>query len=134
MSGYLIDTSVFVAAERGQPLGAPPDGEARISVVTVTELSLGVRRAGDAQLRRLREHTLARAQSFIALPYDEPVAELVAEFVDRLQAAGRRAMLIDTIIAATAVTRGLGVWTADRDFLVLGDLEPRLEVTIAGGG
>lgn len=134
MSGYLIDTSVFIGAERGLSVGPPPDGEARISVVTVTELSLGVRRAGDAELRRLREHTLSRARSFIALPYDEPVAELVAELVDRLRSAGRRASLMDTIIAATAVTRGLDVWTADRDFLALADLEPRLEVSMATSG
>ncbi len=30
-AGYLADTSVFVAAEQGRELGAPPDGEARIS-------------------------------------------------------------------------------------------------------
>lgn len=40
-------------------------------------------------------------------------------------------MLMDTIIAATAISRGLGVWSADRDFLALADLEPRLQVTMA---
>ena len=45
MSGYLVDTSVFIAAERQRPLGEPPAGEARISVATLTELGVGVRRA-----------------------------------------------------------------------------------------
>lgn len=131
MSGYLIDTSIFVAAERAAELVDPPDGEARISVATVTELSLGVRRANGDELRRLREHTLARARSFVALPYDEPVAEVLAELVEALTAQKRKALLMDAIIASTAIVRGLGVWTADRDFLELAEVDERLRVTLA---
>ena len=45
MTGYLADTSVFIATEQRRPLGHAPEGEARISVATLTELGVGVRRA-----------------------------------------------------------------------------------------
>ena len=51
--GYLADTSIFLAAEQQRPVGAPPAGVARISVATLTELGVGVRRARDDKLRRL---------------------------------------------------------------------------------
>ena len=47
MSGYLIDASVFIAVEQGRELGPQPEGEARLSVATLTELLVGVRRAAD---------------------------------------------------------------------------------------
>lgn len=128
MSGYLIDTSVFVAAEQGRLLAAPPDGQARISVATLTELGVGVRRAGDGALRRLRGATLARANRFVALPYDEQVADRLAELLATARAAARRAGAMDAIIAATALTHGLTVWTLDRDFDVLAEVAPRLQV------
>src|SRR5512133_3642648 len=49
--GDLADTSIFVAAEQQRTLGAPPAGDARISVATLTELGVGVRRAASDPLR-----------------------------------------------------------------------------------
>jgi predicted nucleic acid-binding protein len=128
MSGYLADTSVFVAAEQGRPLGAPPDGEARISVATVTELLVGVHRTGDGLLRELRSSTLQYARRFIALPYDSVVAERLAALLARARAARRRAGAMDAIIAATALAHDLAIWTQDDDFAVLAQLEPSLRV------
>ena len=128
MSGYLVDTSVFVAAEQGRPLGRPPAGEARISVATLTELIVGVRRARSARLRTLREATLERARSFVPLPYDEPVAERLAELLSAARSARRRAGAMDAIVAATALAHELTVWTQDDDFETLAALEPRLRV------
>jgi len=128
VSGYLVDTSLFIAAEQGRSPAAPPDGQARISVATLTELGVGVRRAADDSLRRLREATLARANRFVALPYDEQVAGRLADLLATARAAGRRAGAMDAIIAATALTHGLTVWTLDRDFDVLAELAPRLQV------
>ncbi|HEY3187260.1 MAG TPA: PIN domain-containing protein [Solirubrobacteraceae bacterium] len=128
MSGYLADTSVFVAAEQRRALGAPPDGEARISVATLTELGVGVRRADTESLRRLRETTLSRARRFVALPYDEAVADHLAELLSRAREQRRRAGAMDAIIAATAVAHGLAVWTQDDDFDVLAELAPELRV------
>lgn len=128
MSGYLADTSVFVAAEQRRPLGEPPDGEARISVATLTELIVGTRRAPAGPLRELREATLARARAFVALPYDENVAERLGELLASARASGRRAGAMDAIVAATAVTHDLRVWTQDEDFNVLAELLPALRV------
>lgn len=128
MSGYLADTSIFVAAEQGRPLSAPPDGEARISVATLTELLVGVRRAGTEPLRGLRQATLGAARRFIALPYDEAVAERLADLLVSAREQQRRAGAMDAIIAATALVHDLTVWTQDDDFGVLAVLEPDLRV------
>jgi hypothetical protein len=128
VSGYLVDTSVFVAIEQDRPLGDPPDGDARISVATLTELGVGVRRAGSPALRQVREASFAAARRFIALPYDEPVAARLADLIAGARSEGRRAGAMDAIIAATALAHGLAVWTQDDDFDVLAELEPRLSV------
>ena len=128
MSGYLADTSVFVAAEQRRPLGRPPSGEARISVATLTELGVGIRRADGEPLRRLRQATLERASRFLALPYDEPVAYRLADLLATARSQGRRAGAMDAIIAATALAHGLTVWTQDDDFAVLSELAPDLRV------
>jgi predicted nucleic acid-binding protein len=126
--GYLADTSIFVAAEQRRALGTPPEGEARISVATLTELIVGVRRAAAGPLRTLREATLTRARSFVALPYDEHVAERLADLLATAKAEGRRAGAMDAIIAATALAHDLAVWTQDDDFEMLADLLPALRV------
>lgn len=128
MSGYLADTSVFIAAEQRRTLGTPPAGDARISVATLTELDVGVRRAATGLLRELRAATLARAKRFVALPYDEPVAERLAEVLAAARDRQRRAGAMDAIIAATALAHGLAVWTQDANFDVLSDLAPSLRV------
>jgi len=128
VSGYLVDTSVFIAAEQRRPLTQPPAGDARISVATLTELGVGVRRAVGEPLLRLRETTLARARRFIAMPYDELVAERLAELLAAARTHRRRAGAMDAIIAATALVHDLVVWTQDEDFEVLTELTPDLRV------
>jgi predicted nucleic acid-binding protein len=128
VSGYLADTSVFVAAEQQRPLGAPPAGDARISVATLTELLVGVRRSPEGPLRELRETTLGRARRFIALPYDAVVAERLADLLSEARSHRRRAGAMDAIIAATALAHDLAVWTQDDDFDVLAELAPGLRV------
>ena len=128
MSGYLADTSVFVAAEQQRTLGAPPAGDARISVATLTELGVGVRRAASEPLRELREAILGRARRFIALPYDERVAERLADLLVAARERRRRAGAMDAIIAATALAHDLAVWTQDDDFDVLAELAPALRI------
>ena len=127
-SGYLADTSIFVAAEQRRPLGEPPEGQARVSVATLTELVFGVRRAGSGPLRALREETLARSRAFIALPYDERVAERLGGLLAVARSTGRRAGAMDAIIASTALVHDLTVWTQDDDFDVIVGLLPELRV------
>lgn len=128
MSGYLADTSIFVAAEQQRSLGDPPAGDARISVATLTELLVGVHRAGHDGVRAVREDTLRSARRFIALPYDAAVAERLAAIVAAARERNRRAGVMDAIIAATALAHDLVVWTQDDDFGVLAELEPALRV------
>ncbi len=128
MSGYVMDTSVFVAAEQGRPLSEPPPGDARLSVATLTELHVGVGRAKGEPLRTLREATLERARKFIALPYDEVVATRLAALLVAARDQGREAGAMDAIVAATALAHGLTVWTQDDDFDVLAQLDPELRV------
>jgi predicted nucleic acid-binding protein len=128
VSGYLADTSVFVAAEQRRSLGQAPEGDARISVATLTELGVGVRVAAGPKLRQLREATLAAATRFIALPYDELVAERLADLLTAARRQRRRAGAMDAIIAATALVHDLDVWTQDDDFDVLAELSPELRI------
>ena len=128
MSGYLVDTSIFIAAEQRRSLGPPPPGEARISVATVTELGVGARMAANAKLQQLREATLAAARRFVALPYDESVADRLADLLAAARAERRRAGAMDAIIAATALVHDLEIWTHDDDFDVLAVLAPKLKI------
>jgi predicted nucleic acid-binding protein len=128
VSGYLADTSVFIAAEQRRPLGRPPEGDARISVATLTELGVGVRMATGEELGELRRLTLARAQRFVALPYDELVAVRLADILAEARRRRRRAGAMDAIIAATALVPDLEVWTQDDDFEVLAELDPALRL------
>jgi predicted nucleic acid-binding protein len=128
LTGYLADTSVFVAYEQDRELADPPQGDARISVATLTELGVGVRRAGDSSLRQVREATLERARRFIALPYDEAVADRLAELLAAARNHQRRAGAMDAIIAATALAHDLAIWTQDDDFEVLAQLSPSLVI------
>lgn len=127
-AGYLADTSVFIAAEQRRPLGDPPPGDARISVATLTELLVGVHRARDEQLKMLRNTTLSLARGFLAIPYDEPVAERLATLLSAARESKRRAGAMDAIVAATALAHNLAVWTQDDDFEVLAELAPELRV------
>lgn len=131
MSGYLADTSIFVASEAGRVLVDPPRGLSRISVVTLTELGVGVRRSADDHTRQLRQLTLARARRYVALPYDELVADRLAEILASAHMRARRAGAMDAIIAATALAHDLTVWTQDDDFEVLAELAPDLRVARA---
>jgi predicted nucleic acid-binding protein len=126
---FVVDTSIFIAAEQRRPLGDPPTGRARISVATLTELGIGVRRAeADPALHELRLTTMARAKRFIPLAYDEIVAERLADLLAIARAEKRRAGGMDAIIAATALAHDLAVWTQDSDFEVLAELAPTLRV------
>jgi predicted nucleic acid-binding protein len=98
-------------------------------VATLTELVFGVRRAAPGPLRSLREETLRRARSFVAVAYDEAVAQRLGELLAAARTQGRRAGAMDAIVAATALAHDLVVWTQDDDFDVLAELAPELRVS-----
>ena len=121
---------MFIAAEAGRSLARHPPGQARVSVVTLAELRLGVVRS-DGALRELREATLSSARRFVPVPVTEPVADELAGLLAKLRASQRRAKAFDCLVAATALAHGLVVLTQDTDFKTLRAAEPRLAVEFA---
>lgn len=120
----VLDTSVLVGAEAGRI--RPPDlpEQAFVSSVSLAELHLGVLAADDAGVRRTRLETLAFAErTFESLPVDDDVARAFARLVDRARRAGKRPPILDTLIAATALSHGLPLYTQDADFHDFADLD-----------
>jgi tRNA(fMet)-specific endonuclease VapC len=118
--GVLIDTSVFVEQERqGRPLeDAIDDEEWGISVVSVSELLHGVRRARGATRTRRQAWVEALLAGAEAVPITTPVARVHAEVWASLAEQGTAIGQHDLWIGATALTYGLGVVTRnERDFM-----------------
>ena len=128
-SALLLDASVFIAIEAGRPLKPLPEGEVRVSTVTLAELRLGVLRS-DGPVRELREATLIRARRFIPMPVDEHVADQLAELLSKLRAAQRRSKAFDCFVSATALAHDFTVVAQDSDFEELSAADPRLEVAL----
>ncbi len=113
----LLDTSVFIAGERGRPLAADRlPHEAAISAVTVAELHVGVLAARDVDTRARRLATLEATADIQVLGVDESVAATWARLRVHLAESGRRLNVNDLWIAATALAHGLPVVTQDDDF------------------
>ena len=119
----LLDTSVLVDIDRGgvdrKVHKLDDEGKHGISMVTVTELRLGVGLQYDPGTDRHTEalddldRLLAR---FDIHPVSRPVATTAAEIIAELRGGGQRLDdLHDVYIAATARTRGLPVVTANVD-------------------
>ncbi|HEY5194321.1 MAG TPA: PIN domain-containing protein [Solirubrobacteraceae bacterium] len=125
----LLDTSVFVARENGRPLGELPEHVA-VSVVTIGELKLGVINTQDDAIRARRADTLALARAADPVPIGEAVMEAWAALVADCRAAGvqRTVKLMDALIAASAVERGLPVVTQDEDYEQIARAHPALRV------
>lgn len=113
----LLDTSVLVASEMGEPLDidALPD-EVFISVVTIAELQAGVLAAANTAARARRLATLDSVAGLEALPIDVVAAGHWATLRVRLAEEGRRINVNDLWIAAVAAANDLPVVTRDFDF------------------
>lgn len=116
----LIDTTVLVDAERrGQSLDeAIGDQERAISVITASELLHGVHRARTGAVRARRsafvEHVISAAEP---LPITITIARAHAEIWAELEKDGKLIGAHDLWIAATALSHGMEVATANtRDF------------------
>lgn len=123
----LIDTSVFVAAERGVTVPLEEAGQAAISAVTIAELETGVLAAPDEKSRAARLSTLTRAMTLAApLPIDGLVVSAFARLAAKRISVNERVDTNDAWIAATAVVHGAEVWTFDRDFERFEDVKVRV--------
>jgi predicted nucleic acid-binding protein len=112
----VLDTSVFIAAEQGRPLGSHPQ-RAAISVVTLAELRIGVAMAPDPTSHAQRLSTFSTAErKFEPLPITVEVADAFADIVADARRRGRRPKVNDVWIAATAAVHGVPVYTQDSGF------------------
>src|SRR6476620_8710280 len=116
----LIDTSVLIDAERrnntlSQTLGRD---DRAISVITASELLHGVHRTRSGAARNRRAAFVEQLLSAVeALPITLAAARIHAEIWTELKANGNLIGAHDLWIAATALSHGMGVATANaRDF------------------
>jgi predicted nucleic acid-binding protein len=113
----LADTSAFIGLEAARfDAGRFADFEWGISAITLGELRFGVLQAKDPETASRRLSTYQLAQRFEALVIDEAVSEAWALLVSRLRAAGRKAPVNDSWIAATAIAHGVPIVTQDADY------------------
>lgn len=120
----LADTSVLIGLETVRvEADALKDYELGVSAVTLGELRLGVLQARDPVIAARRLSTYQLAQELEPLVIDEAVAEAWALLVSQLRAAGRKAPVNDTWIAATAIAHHVPVVSQDADYDHMPDLE-----------
>jgi predicted nucleic acid-binding protein len=116
--GSLIDSSIFVAIERGRAdlegkLSALAD-EVLLSAITASEILHGVHRATSALRRAKREATVeATLAAFPVLPFDLECARHHARVAADLAAQGASVGDHDLLIAATALAYRHRVVTLD---------------------
>ena len=117
--GTLIDTSVFIAAERGQLdvtrlAGEDEDEQLAMAAITASELLHGVHRVKTAVGRTRAERTVERTLSlFPVVPFDTDIARVHARLGAELAVAGKAVGAHDLIIAATAVWLDYRIATRD---------------------
>lgn len=126
----LIDSSVFIAGERGRidlaelvaELGDEP---LALSAVTASELLYGLHRARTTEQRNRRNAYLeAIFARMTVIAFDLAVARVHSAVSADMDRTGRRAGAHDLMIAATAIAHGYRVATRDlRSFTKIPGLE-----------
>ena len=117
--GTVIDSSVFIATERGKydlagAVRRDPANEFVIASITASELLRGVHQA-DSERRATREEFVeAIITTFRVVAFDLPVARLHAKLASQLAARGHPVGAHDLLIAATALHLGFEVLTGDQ--------------------
>lgn len=133
--GVILDTNVFIAAERskhsnelGSFLDQIPSNrkeeEALISIITVSELLVGVHRASsDSRRARRQSFVDSILDQFNAIPIDLRVAREHSRLAAMLISTGNAIGTHDSWIAATALTFGHALMTANaKEFRRVPDL------------
>jgi tRNA(fMet)-specific endonuclease VapC len=115
---YLLDTTILVAALRGDPAvrsRLEQGYEFFLSIVTLAELLVGAYRSAAAQVNKT--HVLALCEASRMLPCDTGTAEVYAQIIAELTARGTQIPNNDVWIAATAQQNNLTLVTRDQHFL-----------------
>ena len=120
----LLDTSVIIDLDLINTDLLP--GETAISAITLAELAAGPHAAADDQERGRRQDRLQwAASSWDPLPFDGEAARAYGRIYATVRGSGRtsRRRFADLLIAATALARGLPLFTRNpADFAGLGEL------------
>ena len=112
----ILDTSVMIALEHQDPSTLPVFPA--ITAVTLAELSAGPLAATDETTRANRQVRLQAVEaSFDPIPLDADAARAFGRVAASLRATDRKrsARAYDALIAATAISRGLPVYTLNPD-------------------
>ena len=121
----LLDTSVLIDLDQIDASSLALD--VAISAVTMAELAAGPHATSDSDERARRQDRLQRAEAaFDPLPFDGEAARAYGRVFAAVIAAGRKARgarAVDLLIAATALSIGLPLYTRNGDdFRALDDL------------
>jgi len=117
--GTLIDTSVFIAAERGQldlahTLADVQEDAAAMASITASELLIGVHRVTSGVGRARASQTVESwIQTISVVPFDLDIARTHALLSAQLRAGGTTIGPHDLIIAATAIWLDYRIATRD---------------------
>jgi predicted nucleic acid-binding protein len=126
----LLDTSVVIDLD--ELAGSQLPAQSAISAITLAELSAGPHAAGSPLDRADRQARLQRIEATVAaLPFDDEAARAYGTLTAAAIAAGRKARgsrAVDLLIAATAVSNGLPLYTRNGDDFR--GLEDVLEVVV----
>lgn len=127
----VLDTSVVIDLEQLGPDDLPV--ELAVSALTMAELAAGPAATKDAEERARRQDRLQRAEAtFEPLPFDANAARAYGRIYAAVAAAGRKARgarAVDLLIAATALSAGLPLYTRNgADFAALDGLVEVVEV------
>ena len=121
----MLDTSVLIDLDEIDASDLPT--EVAVSAITMAELAAGPHATNDPDERARRQDRLQRAEAaFDPLPFDGEAARAYGRIFSSVIAAGRRARgarAVDLLIAATALSVGLPLYTRNGDdFRALDDL------------
>ena len=123
----LLDTCTLILLEKLDPRELPR--KPAISTITLAELAIGPLVAKSESERLLRQsHLLLAEADFDPIPFDDQAARAFGAVAANLHDTGRKtaARSLDAMIAATAISRGLPLFTANpRDFEGTASLEVR---------
>jgi predicted nucleic acid-binding protein len=113
----VLDTSVIIDLERLDPTRLPV--ESAVSAITMAELAAGPHATADPDERARRQDRLQRAEAvFDPLPFDAEASRAYGRVYAAVVAAGRKARgarAVDLLIAATACSRALPLYTRNPD-------------------
>jgi predicted nucleic acid-binding protein len=133
----LLDTSVVVDIEDIDP-DLLPDVQS-VSSVTLAELAAGPSAAFSSDERARRQERLQQVEATLeSLPFDDVAARAYGRVFAAVTASGRKARrrrTVDLLIAATALSNRLPLYTSNPDdFAGLEDLLDVVAVAPAGPG